>query len=205
MSSDFAAQSAAYYERKLAEFGATARGVDWNSRESQYLRFAQLLRVAEGQPIAVNDYGCGYGALATYLREHGDDFEYCGYDAAPGMIAAAQQIAAGDPRCTFTASRAALAPRAFTVASGVFNVKQQAADERWWQYVADTLDDMASVSRQGFAANFLTSYSDADRKRPDLFYPDPSDVLRHCLTRYSRRAAVLHDYPLYEFTVLVRF
>ena len=32
----------AYYAGKLREFGATPRGVDWNSAESQQLRFRQL-------------------------------------------------------------------------------------------------------------------------------------------------------------------
>lgn len=83
-------------------------------------------------------------------------------------------------------------------------MREKTPDETWWPYVTRTLDDIASVSLKGFSSNFLTSYSDADRKRPDLFYADPSEVLRYCLSTFSRRAVLLHDYALYEFTVLVR-
>ena len=38
-----------YYASKFNEFGATHRGADWNSIESQELRFTQLLKV--------HDYG----------------------------------------------------------------------------------------------------------------------------------------------------
>ena len=63
---------------------------------------------------------------------------------------------------------------------------------------------IAAASAKGFACNFLTSYADAPMMRGDLFYADPSEVLRHCLGRFGRHAAVLHDYPLYEFTIMVR-
>ena len=31
-----------YYERKISQFGASPRGVDWNSEESQTLKFEKL-------------------------------------------------------------------------------------------------------------------------------------------------------------------
>jgi SAM-dependent methyltransferase len=199
-----ALRAAEYYSGTLQRFGATPQGADWKNLESQQLRFAQLLRIADGDGrVSVNDYGCGYGALVDHLRAGGRVFEYGGYDASPAMIEAA--IAEHhDPACHFTSDRAALARREYTVASGVFNVKGTTPTSEWWAYVTRSLDDIASASSKGFACNFLTSYADAPKMRDNLFYADPSDVLRHCLTRFSRHAAVLHDYPLYEFTIMVR-
>lgn len=57
---------------------------------------------------------------------------------------------------------------------------------------------------QGFSFNCLTSYSDKEKMRPDLYYADPSKIFDLCKRRYSRNVAVLHDYGLYEFTVIVR-
>jgi SAM-dependent methyltransferase len=198
-------RAADYYSKKLAEHGATPRGADWNTVESQYQRFEQLLRVCrDGEHRAINDYGCGYGALATFLRESKEPFDYCGFDASPSMIEAARIHVGNDPRCRFTSERGEVSPRAFTMVSGIFNVREDTSDADWWAYILRTIDDVAAMSTVGFSCNFLTSYSDADRKRPDLFYADPSEVLRHCLTRFSRHAAILHDYALYEFTLLVR-
>lgn len=200
-----AARSADYYTRKLKEFGATPKGADWNSLDSQQLRFQQLLRLCDGEAeLSVNDYGCGYGALVDYLRADGRRYDYGGYDASAAMIEAARERCRGDAACRFTAELGALAARQYTVASGVFNVMAQTPAGEWWAYIVRSLDEIAAASTDGFAANFLTSYSDPPKQRPDLFYADPSDVLRHCMTRYGRRAALLHDYPLYEFTILVR-
>jgi hypothetical protein len=70
--------------------------------------------------------------------------------------------------------------------------------------VLSTLDRMHALSQRGFAFNMLTVHSDAEKMRDDLYYGDPEFFLGHCLARFSRHVALLHDYPLYEFTVLVR-
>jgi hypothetical protein len=40
--------------------------------------------------------------------------------------------------------------------------------------------------------------------REDLFYADPCELFDYCKTRFARNVALLHDYGLYEFTILVR-
>lgn len=196
---------AAYYAGKLADHGQTAAGVDWNSPASQELRFAQLMRIVEGgdREFSLNDYGCGYGALLEHLDRSGLTVDYRGYDVAPEMIAAARERLGG--RATLlTGDLAALPPADYTVASGIFNVRLTASDEVWRAHLLGTLDRMRALSTKGFAFNTLTSYSDPDRMRSDLFYADPRTILDHCVRRFSRRVAILHDYELYEFTTLVR-
>ena len=98
-----------YYEDRLARFGVTPQGVDWNSAESQQLRFRELVRVLEDDADAtVIDYGCGYGALAGYVREHGHRGRYTGFDVSTAMIEAAREQTA-DETCTFVSARDRLA------------------------------------------------------------------------------------------------
>jgi hypothetical protein len=63
---------------------------------------------------------------------------------------------------------------------------------------------MATLARRGFAFNALTSYADSEKKRADLYYADPGYWFDFCKRGHSRRVTLLHDYPLYEFTLLVR-
>lgn len=193
-----------YYEGKLAEHGPTPRGVDWNSPESQRLRFRELARVVADAAASVNDYGCGYGAFAAYLRETGHTGPYRGFDISPVMIDAARRAHAHVSGCEFVSDRAVLTPADYTVASGIFNVKQEVADEAWRRYVIETIGDLAALSTRGFAFNALTSYSDADKRRPDLYYADPLQLFDYCKRHVSRFVSLLHDTPLYEFTILVR-
>jgi len=194
-----------YYSGKLARHGPTPRGVDWNGAESQRLRFAQLCKLLPSdRSFSLNDIGCGYGAMHDYLVGEGYAVRYRGYDVSKAMVEAARKLPRRKPRPVFVSARSALRKSDYAVASGLFNVRLDVSDTRWLEHVDGIIDLLHLTSRRGFAFNCLTSYSDAERKRADLYYGDPRRFFHHCMKRYSRQVAVLHDYGLYEFTVLVR-
>jgi hypothetical protein len=115
-----------------------------------------------------------------------------------------EQARRDHPGVTFVTSEADLQPADYTVASGVFNVKLGVGVEDWREYVFSTLETIARLSVKGFAFNMLTTYSDADKMRDDLYYGDPREFFDLCKRKYSRNVALLHDYGLYEFTTIVR-
>ena len=194
-----------YYTERIAAHGPSARGVDWNSEESQVLRFEQLLKVCDASGgFSINDYGCGYGALADHLHGKGLIFQYHGFDISTSMITHARRLHDGLHDCKFFSDESLLPLADYTVASGIFNVKLEASDEEWLEYVLSTLRRVDELSEKGFAFNALTKYSDRDRMCSDLYYADPLFVFDYCKQHFSKRVALLHDYPLYEFTILVK-
>jgi len=198
-------QVRAYYEGKLRQHGPTAAGVDWNSASSQELRFRQFDRFWEDNPDAsIADYGCGYGALAVYLRTRGHRGSYGGFDLSPQMIDAAREHTRALAACQFTSHRSEVTAADYAIASGVFNVTQGANAERWETFVNHTVADLAALGSRGFGFNALTNRSEPEKQRADLYYADPLRMVDECQRRYSRHVALLHDYPLWEFTILVR-
>ena len=196
---------ARYYTDKLATYGPTPRGVDWNGPESQTLRFSQLARIVDlGSTKSVADVGCGYGGFLPHLRTAGFTGAFVGFDASSAMIDTARAMHGQDQSAQFVVGVEPPTPVDVITASGIFGVKLTHADADWRAYILKTLDMFARVSRRGFAFNCLTVYSDKDKMRPDLYYADPSFLFDHCKRTYARNVALLHDYGLYEFTILVR-
>lgn len=178
--------------------------MDWSTESSQQLRFTQLLRLVEGERRpSIVDYGCGYGALAQRLITDERDFTYLGFDISESMIDAARELI-DDPRCRFTAHEKDIDRADFTLASGIFNVRLQATEPEWHDYVLSTVARIARHSARGFAFNMLTRYADPPLMRDDLYYADPARYFALCKTSYSHNVALLHDYDMYEFTLLVR-
>jgi SAM-dependent methyltransferase len=196
---------AAYYASKLAAHGSTPQGVDWNGIESHERRHRQFLRLLDGNPNAsVIDLGCGFGDFLRFLRTQGHQGRFIGYDIAPTMVEKARELhgEAADREWRIGAEPADVAD--FAIASGIFNVKGDVANDSWNRYVQRTIDILARAGRRGFAFNVLSLSSDPDRRRPDLYYADPAAMLAYCLSKYGRSVALLQDYGLYEFTVVVR-
>lgn len=194
-----------YYSAKIREHGPSARGVDWNSPESQMLRFEKLLSVCDLSALfTINDYGCGYGALVDFMTERGFSSRYCGFDVSEEMISQAERLHQGLENCKFVCEEAQMPVADFTIASGIFNVKLRTGDEEWQSYMVETAGKLNALSSRGFSFNALSIYSDREKMRPDLHYADPLFWFNHCKTNFSRYVALLHDYRLYEFTIVVR-
>lgn len=196
-----------YYSEKLAQHGETAQGVDWNGEVSQALRFEQLAKVIDpAVPFSVNDLGCGYGALFEFLlARHGANVNaYTGVDVSSDMVEAASRRYMHHSQARFVTASEPDRVLDYTIASGIFNVRQQRGEAEWLDYLMSVLGILDRTSRMGFAFNCLTSYSDEDKKRDYLYYADPCKLFDLCKRKYSRQVALLHDYGLYEFTILVR-
>ena len=193
-----------YFDKRIREHGASPRGSDWNSETSQNVRFDQLLRVVEAQPFSILDYGCGYGALADYLVTRGFDADYYGYDILESAIETARKAHQDASRRTFFTDKSKLPTCDYTVASGIFNFRGEQPFEEWTEYVLGVLDEINRLSRRGFSSNFLTKYSDTEKMRPDLYYADPLFLFDHCKRNFSKNVALLHDYRLYDFTLVIR-
>jgi SAM-dependent methyltransferase len=197
-------QIKSYFGKRIEEHGASPRGVDWNSDESQNTRFDQLLKIVEIPSFSILDYGCGYGALADYIEQKGFRADYFGFDILESAIAIARQSQNNKQHRTFFTEKDQLPICDYVVASGVFNVRGEQSFETWTKYVIDYLRRFNDLSRNGFASNFLTKYSDGDKMRADLYYADPLYLFDYCKRNFSKNVALLHDYHIYDFTILVR-
>lgn len=195
-----------YYSEKITQFGATPQGVDWNSEESQIKRFEQLCKIIDirNKACSINDLGCGFGALLAYLQDKHSSCSCLGVDISHEMIRVAEQRYAEFRQARFISSSKPDQIADYGIASGIFNVRLGRNDAEWSQYLQLTLDLINETSRDGFAFNCLTSYSDKDKMRNYLYYADPCQLFDLCKRRYSRQVSLLHDYGLYEFTILVR-
>lgn len=201
-----------YFTDRITTYGANFRGVDWNSAARQELCFRQLIRICEdpvhgivAQNFSVNDYGCGYGALVQYLVKHNYKFtSYTGFEITQAMSNKAREIFGNVKTCRFITDENMLSPADYTIASGLLSLKLNTSNEQWQEYVLQLLDRLWALSQKGFAFNSLTKYSDPDRLRSELYYADPCFLFDYCKTRFSRNVSLLHDYGVYEFTILVR-
>ena len=193
-----------YYDDKLLLHGASYKGVDWNSKKSQILRYEILSKVINNESFfSILDYGCGYGAIIDYLNNNYDNFSFSGYDISPEMINKARKVFKGSNIRWFTEINKNMKFN-YVLSSGLFNVKLNYDYDKWYKYILKTLDNINEHSIDGFSFNMLTNKCDSEYKRNDLYYADQEQIQSFCERNYSENIMVLDNYGLYEFTILVK-
>jgi SAM-dependent methyltransferase len=206
MQDPIVAEVGRFFSEKVSRLGPTPAGADFNSEAAQTVRFRQFVRLLDfSAPFSVIDFGCGYGAMASYFLDRGLPLRrYVGFDISREMVEAASGQMPADIEVELTTEVGDIGKADFTIASGIFNMKLNANAAAWHQHIVGTLDILASASVRGFAFNMLTSYSDPEKMRPDLYYGDPCWFFDYCKRTFSRNVALLHDYELYDWTLSVQ-
>ena len=194
------------YSENLSKHGEQSQAVGWPTSDSQELRFQKLTNqlVADEADFSVNDYGCGYGAHLDYLiQKQYSVSTYNGYDLSEEMLIKSKDRLKGfgGDLNLINSSRISI-PADFTFVSGTFNVRFDSPDEEWKKFIKDALAMISEFSNLGFSFNLLSKY--VDWEEPHLFYGDPCYWFDYCKKNFSRQVSLLHDYPLYEWTILVR-
>ena len=193
------------YSERVEEHGTTALAAGWRDTETQFLRFDQLFKIIDQNDdgFSLSDLGCGYGALLDCMPEKLKNRlqAYHGYDISPKMVEAAREKFSAHESYQFHNSAELEEKTDYVVASGIFNHHFDAEPDAWKDHILKTLEHMYANALKGVAFNIMTTY--VDFQEGYIYYSDPAEMLKDCLDRFGKHVKLAHDYPLYEFTVLI--
>ena len=192
------------YSKNLKKHGVSSKSVGWPNSSDHKLRFEKLFTNVNLNNISsLNDLGAGYGSALDYILSQNYKLKtYYAYDISAEMLECIDLVKYPDIDIQKIQEPKTETEADFTIASGIFNVKFSENDEAWMQYILKTLENMNHFSKYGFSFNVLTSY--VDFKRDHLYYADPCFFFDYCKKNFSRWVSLYHDYPLWEWTIVVR-
>jgi len=195
------------YENRLSEFGPEARAVFWLNHDMQQKRYQILVDIFDdidqAGGISIHDFGCGYGALFEYLKDHPvmQKSRYIGTDMSQKMIEAAQ-FGIQDPRAHFVRHLKATETVDYTFISGTYNMHMGTDDNQWTDYVKASLSGLWRTSRKGLVFNML--HHDTPDKFLGLYYADPKLFFDFCSQHLSGNVRLSIDKPLPDWTIFIR-
>lgn len=193
--------AARLYNSRFEQFGRDIRTVGWGSEAAQRLRFDVLLRGFDATGKTVLDVGCGLGGLVPFLHERtGGNFRYLGIDVAERLVVDARTAHAGPGREFLAGDLFSLdlPPADLVLLSGALSLKSDGVED----YARRSLERMYELSREAACLNFLSKYVDYELDKNQHYQPE---TVFGWARKVARKVNLIHDYPLYEFTVqLVR-
>lgn len=206
------------YDELIAKFESEgvgdARISKWGSRETQNLRFEQLVNLMIEQDPSfstVLDVGCGNGGLLAFLHQDmnflsGPENRYLGLDINPAMInlCAARFGKLSETFSNFNFytddilfSKFNHMPFEFVVSSGIFGSFKVNAE----QLMKILLDKMWEMCTQGMIYNCISTF--ADEGRINDFATNPGLMLDYCMKRFGRKVVLKHNYLPHDYTLAI--
>lgn len=199
-SDDVAAQQIRIYDEVADRYGASSQAVLWDDPQTQYLRFAELIKDLDlnddGKTLL--DMGCGNGELYKFLNFMGFRGKYVGYDINEKLIAQARGRFEGiDVRNVNIMTDETDQKFDYVLLSGLFNVDVgQTAD---WAYTF--LRRMYALCGGIMVFNMVSTH--VNYRDEGTFYMDPAEVLSFCIDNLSKRTTLAHHNLPYNYTVTV--
>lgn len=185
-------------------YGCSAAGVGWTLPNIQIENFQALIEIWDKDPdatgLTINDLGCGYGALFTYIKDMPvmAGGRYFGVDLNQRMIDAAK-AGITDSRAQFTVGDRLTEVADYTIASGTFTICRNASPIAWLNYVRENLRHLARMSKRGFAFNMLSPHLQPPTK--DMYLGEPTSFLDFCIRELSDKVTLMHGRPDLQWTL----
>lgn len=195
-----------YYKNKLIQFGDTPKGVDWNSLESQELRFKNLISIIEKKEnFSILDYGCGTASLYEFLSKKGYvNFKYFGFDINQDVISICKKKYFDETNLFFSSNLVDFQKCDYVISSGIFNVKLQNEFKNWKDFIRNTIIEFSLMSNKGFSFNMLNTFCDENKKKDYLYYENPGDIFEYIIKNISKELTLINSSTLYDFSILVK-
>ena len=194
-----------FYQRLYSQHGNAPQALsarDGVTHDERFQRTARLLDRSAGTDI--HEIGCGLGHFGRWLAQHAPQAQYSGSDICPEFVdSCREQFPDAAFNCQDICETPLSSSHDWVVLVGVFNIRLQRPDAEWFTFVQSMMRAMYAACRTGISVDFLTPYSDPDKRRDDLYYQPLEPLLDFVSSDLSRHFEIDHSAPLYEYTLRV--
>jgi SAM-dependent methyltransferase len=188
------------YNKAASEYGISSRAVLWDDQQTQYFRFAELIKNLDlnDSDKTILDVGCGNCELYKFLNFMGFRGHYTGYDINENLLKQARERFNNiDIRCIDIMTEKSPDRFNYVLLSGLFNTNvRQSLD---WVY--SFLKKMYELCTEIMIFDAISTY--VNYREEEMFYLDPVGTLAFCIENLSHRVTLAHHNLPYNFTISV--
>lgn len=147
---------------------------------------------------SVLDVGCGNAELFKYLNLQGFRGDYTGYDINSSLLQQARHRFPGVHVFQHDINQqVVLSEFDYVLSSGVFNLDFGQSLE----FIHDFITNMFSHARSCLAFNAISTH--VNYRDQQMYYIDPSQILRFCLENLSKRVVLSHGLLPFNYTIAI--
>jgi ubiquinone/menaquinone biosynthesis C-methylase UbiE len=184
-----------FYNLAIQKNGLTSKGVHWNSKYSQYIRF-EIIKdfITDIQNQSIVDAGCGFGDFYLFLNKKVSlPKNYIGLDCEEQMVQIATQRTKKVIMKKNIITNTDLPKADYYVCSGAMNILTSDETQKF-------IKNCFNSSQKGFIFNLLSISDNMNEKVYN--HQNPKEILEYC--KQFNKNNILKEYYLpNDFTVFM--
>jgi SAM-dependent methyltransferase len=184
------------YDERLEKYGATIDALASGNIERHNIRFKISTEVGIETNDTVLDLGCGFADYYQYLADQNLKVIYTGYDINPSLIEKAIERFPKLDLQTKDILQDDFPIFDYIVSSSCFNLPLTEQDN--YEFIEEIFEKCYEHAKKGVAIDFNSTY--VDFKSNEGYHYDPERVFG-IAKKFTKRVALRHDYPLFEFAI----
>jgi 2-polyprenyl-3-methyl-5-hydroxy-6-metoxy-1,4-benzoquinol methylase len=204
-----------YYAGTFAEYGATAKGVDWGNEQELLVRYDKMLSVLAKDfaelPMAPTmlDVGCGWGGLLRRAQTLEIPLRYSGIDVVGPMVEYGQKEFPNAEFICGDVFEMHDIQYDFVACNAILTQKLSVSIPEMERFSRKLILKMFELCRHGIVFNMMSTR--VNFMVNNLFYQNPMELMSWLLTDVSPRVRLDHGYSslinckgkFFDFTVYV--
>ena len=185
------------YWSRYKKFGSTPMGSFWLSKKRQERRFKiiidEIKKLKKTHFVELSDIGCGYGALAKYIKVSEDIRigKYTGYDVNKDLIGVCKKEI-NEKWADFKVGSKPDRTTMFAVMSGTYNLAATKNIFNWEKYVEDCLSNCWDRTLAAMIFNVQVS-KEARISKENIYYAEKPRILNFCVSSFGPTKLVEHN------------
>jgi SAM-dependent methyltransferase len=188
------------YNKSARQHKINSNAVLWSDPQTQYLRFAELIKYLDlgGTDKTILDVGCGNGEFYKFLNFMGFRGQYTGYDINDLLLKQArQQFSHINVQHVDILSDKISKRFDYVVMSGLFNLNMGQTSA----WVHEFINKIFLLCKEVTVFNAITTQVNHNSEK--MFYLDPAETFSFCIRHLSPRVTLAHHHLPYNYTMAI--
>jgi SAM-dependent methyltransferase len=190
------------FDECVEKYGESSSAVKWDNQQTQYLRFAELIKHIDinDSSKSILDVGCGNGELYKFLNFIGYGGKYTGYDINEKLLTIARSRFKNiDVKRVDVLSNEGTENSKFdyVLMSGLFNLN--IGQNKDW--CCKFINRMYQLCLNSCSFNAISTY--VNYQEEHMFYLNPMEIIDYCINNMSPSVELFHHKLPYNYTVTV--
>jgi len=196
------------FDECVEKYGESSSAVKWDNQQTQYLRFAELIKHIDinDSSKSILDVGCGNGELYKFLNFIGYCGKYTGYDINDKLLDVSRNRFENiDVRnIDILSNNLKDNPKFnYVVMSGIFNTSglDEIVNDDAIKWCFAFIQNMFKLTKESLVFNAVSTFVNYRDKH--IFYLDPIKTLEFCIVNLSPKVQLSHHKLPFNYTIAV--